>query len=639
MLPRTLRNRLLMALTILVVIPLAITMTVTLSISRRALLEHGIMELQTNLEFWASKVDGWIDQGEEAVQLATHIEEVRKFPTLSDLSSGSGEGQPSLEEASIELQNIVTALAYVRSISVLHPVTGRVTLSTDAALKGRIRSDEDYFQEGLKGTFVSPVIYSVGRESPVLITSGPVVSNGELVAVMSAEMELSDLQRVFKDRNGLWPSRKAYLVDAYGFDITVPGGKSGSPMRTIYENDGVKQVLKRQAGHSTYLDNDGNMVLGAYRWLDEVDLGLIVEIDYASLILPIRQVRVIVILTGVFIVALSVASAIIISRRLVNPVQRIAEAAKVLREGDYTQRVQVEGSDEVQQLALAFNAMTDSVERSREDLERRIGERTKELTQANKMLKNEVAERIQAEEAMRRNTELASVGRMASGIAHEINNPLATISACVEVLAPLLEEKFSGEPLPDKIREYLGLMGEEIHHASGIIHQLLDFTRTNPDDVSSVGIENLVRSAVKVFKVGKRYEKHVFKLSSDQEIPPILAEKERLRQVVVNLLSNACDSMPDGGEISISCESHIESRKVVISVSDNGFGINEDIREKIFSPFFTTKLEEKGTGLGLFISHSIVNKHGGEIIFDSKEGSGTTFTVILPVQPPFAEEI
>jgi two-component system NtrC family sensor kinase len=224
-----------------------------------------------------------------------------------------------------------------------------------------------------------------------------------------------------------------------------------------------------------------------------------------------------------------------------------------------------------------------------------------------------------------RSEQLASVGRLAAGVAHEINNPLTGVLA----FADLLREK---ENMDAQDREDLDLIVRETKRAREIVRGLLDFARETPTRVAPLDVNDLVRQTLQL--LGKREAFQDINLVDDlaDHLPSIRGDRNQLQQVFVNLSLNACEAMPGGGTLLISTSA--ADGQVAIEVTDTGSGIQREHVDKIFEPFFTTKPVGKGTGLGLSVSYGIVQQHGGTLEVKSQVGMGTTFTITLPTAPP-----
>ena len=241
----------------------------------------------------------------------------------------------------------------------------------------------------------------------------------------------------------------------------------------------------------------------------------------------------------------------------------------------------------------------------------------------------EVTDRVEASRAVARAEKLAAVGRLAAGVVHEINNPLATISACAESLeARVNEGAFDGSPVVDDLREYLGLIRSEAFRCKSITNGLLDFSRTRASDHSFVNLGEVITSAIRLLSHQKRSSAVEFKVEIAENLLPVSGDPGQLQQAIIALATNALDAMVINGVLTIVAKN--SANKVVVEVIDNGVGIEAENLPKIFEPFFTTKEIGKGTGLGLAVCYGILTEHGGTLDVQSTQGVGTTFTITLP---------
>jgi two-component system NtrC family sensor kinase len=248
----------------------------------------------------------------------------------------------------------------------------------------------------------------------------------------------------------------------------------------------------------------------------------------------------------------------------------------------------------------------------------------------------EITDRVEANRAIARAEKLAAVGRLAAGVVHEINNPLATISACAESLeARVNEGAFEGSAALEDLRDYLGLIRSEAFRCKSITMGLLDFSRTRNSDHVTINLADVIRSAVRLLSHQKRSPLVDFKIEIAGDLLPVSGDPGQLQQAIIALATNALDAMGDSGVLTIV--SRNEGEKVVVEVSDTGVGIPTENLAKIFEPFFTTKEIGRGTGLGLAVCYGILTEHGGTLDVQSTVGSGTTFTITLP-QSRISEE-
>jgi len=227
---------------------------------------------------------------------------------------------------------------------------------------------------------------------------------------------------------------------------------------------------------------------------------------------------------------------------------------------------------------------------------------------------------------------LAAVGQLAAGVMHEINNPLATIGACVAALDGRLGE-IAG-PGVHAFREYLPIIDREVQRCSRIVDGLLDFSRPQGRRKASVDLNAVATEALELLRHHRRYRAVHVVPDLEAPLPPAWANFEQLVQVVLALGLNALDAMEQGGRLTVRTRRQGSlPGMVLLEVEDTGSGIATDARDKIFEPFFTTKPPGRGTGLGLSICYGIVQEHQGRLDVESQPGAGSTFRVQLPLAP------
>lgn len=249
----------------------------------------------------------------------------------------------------------------------------------------------------------------------------------------------------------------------------------------------------------------------------------------------------------------------------------------------------------------------------------------------------DITARVEANRAVARAEKIAAIGRLAAGVVHEINNPLATIAACAEALESRVNDgEFKDSAGVDDLREYLGLIRSEAFRCKTITNGLLDFSRTRPAAHGPVSLGDIIASAIRLLSHQQRANNITFQIETDPELPPVSGDEGQLQQAIIALGTNAIDAMPVGGQLRIVTRTN--DANVLVEVSDNGAGIPADNIAKIFEPFFTTKEVGKGTGLGLAVCYGILTEHGGSLDVQSTVGVGTTFTISLPAIIPDGEQ-
>jgi len=241
----------------------------------------------------------------------------------------------------------------------------------------------------------------------------------------------------------------------------------------------------------------------------------------------------------------------------------------------------------------------------------------------------DITTRVEANRAVARTEKLAAVGRLAAGVVHEINNPLATIAACAEALEMRVAEGAFGQSAEvENLREYLSLIRSEAFRCKTITNGLLDFSRNRAGQHAPVELGEVLEAAARLLRHQKRSRNVEIEVDAATDVPLVSGDAGQLQQAVIILAENAIDAMPQGGTLLLRARN--EGAGVRIEVCDTGVGIPQENLARIFDPFFTTKEVGRGTGLGLAVCYGIVTEHGGRVTVDSVVGRGTTFTLVLP---------
>jgi two-component system NtrC family sensor kinase len=291
------------------------------------------------------------------------------------------------------------------------------------------------------------------------------------------------------------------------------------------------------------------------------------------------------------------------SRWLIRPVRDLAEGMDRVARGDLSYKVRIYSTDELGTLARAFNLMVKDIQ----ERDIRLREMTEErLSQVEKQI---------------------SLGRVAAGVAHEINNPLTSVlSLSILVLRSL--------PEGDRRRQDLEIVVEETTRCRDIVRNLLDFARERPPEMRVVDLHQVIRDTLVLTSKYEGMDRIRTRTELAAEALHVRGDPKQLQQVLTNLITNAGEAIGERGEIVISTDEDSSGGFVVTRIRDNGKGIPKENLQRIFEPFFTTKGTGKGTGLGLSVTLGIVRKHDGSIDIESTEGQGTTVTILLPRATP-----
>lgn len=353
-------------------------------------------------------------------------------------------------------------------------------------------------------------------------------------------------------------------------------------------------------------------VLSAAAPLDGTPWAFAIEFPARAVLAPARTfLRTVALIASVCILA-GVFAAWLMTRRVTTPLHALTQAADAIAAGYATGRVTLDRTDELGRLASSFNTMTARIEASHVRLERLLEERTEKLRAA--------------EESLARKEKLALIGQLASGIGHEIRNPLGVMANAIYYLDAVLPET------KPEVREYMNILNRQIKLSSKIVNDLLDFSRATPAQREHVALPGLVESRVQRLALnGTAVETDI-----PPDLPYVDVDPVHAGQVIDNLLINALQAMEpaDGNGSEAHARVRLRAREtgdgfVRLEVSDSGPGIPPENIAKIFEPLFTTKA--RGFGLGLALSKSLAQANGGDLALVSEAGEGATFALTLPV--------
>lgn len=316
-----------------------------------------------------------------------------------------------------------------------------------------------------------------------------------------------------------------------------------------------------------------------------------------------------------FMIFLGAGGVIFVVGKITDPIKTLTKGAEAIGKGDLEHRIDIRTGDEIEELAKVFNKMTGSLEHSMESLE-------KERASLDVKVKDRTKELQDAQEQLIQSAKMATVGTLAGGVAHEINNPLSTILINSQVLLKETEDE-------DRV-ESLRLIEGSARKCRDIVRSLLSYSRKPKlDEFESIDLNKVIKDTLDLIQHQLVSENIAIKTEYG-DIPKIRGNANELQQVFTNLILNARDAIKKTGNPGgITTRTFMDGRFIVSEVIDNGDGISKEDERRIFDPFFTTKDVGKGTGLGLSIAYNLIKKHDGKIDISSVLGKGTTFTIKL----------
>jgi two-component system, NtrC family, sensor kinase len=329
--------------------------------------------------------------------------------------------------------------------------------------------------------------------------------------------------------------------------------------------------------------------------------------------------------TFVALLVISLLSWIVVWRLVGKPLKRLKDGTRELADGNLGYQLEVTSTDEAGELAKSFNRMSLQLHAANEEivawartLENRVDQKTSELKRAHEHV-------VHVEK-------MATIGKMAAVVAHEINNPLSGILTYAKLVRKWIERGDAAASRKAEAEQSLELIAAESRRCGDLVKNLLTFSRNVPMNVQSTDLNVVVDRCVRL--VAHQLEMRAVELHLDlpRDVPRVQCDAAQIEQVVLALVMNANDALPHGGNLWLSTRLCEDATAVAINVRDDGAGIPPEIIPHLFEPFLTTKDNGKSVGLGLAVSHNIVEGHRGRIKVQSELGKGTTFTVVLPLE-------
>jgi signal transduction histidine kinase len=394
------------------------------------------------------------------------------------------------------------------------------------------------------------------------------------------------------------------------------GQKSADPdlQQAIYSGETIKKI--NPSGGKEHL------LISAPLYRNNVTTGALqislplndVEESMASF----QQVVVVFTITTAF--TFIVLGSLLLTRYLINPLEKLIKVTENITEGYFPQKLAPSGRNEIGTLSASLSRMSEKLNEDR----KKISQNIQSLEESNRELKK-------AQDEVFRSEKLASVGKLAAGVAHEIGNPIGIIMGYIEILRQNMNQQ-------EENTDTLQRVENEIMRIDKIIRELLSFSIPSKTTLLPTQINQMIEETASLISHQKAFNTIILEMNLQSGLPYVMADKQQFQQVMINLFINAMDAMPDGGKLIVTTEPYTAANKdtppsppdIRIIAEDTGEGIGKEHINRIFDPFYTTKSAGKGTGLGLSVSLRIIESFGGKISVKSSPGKGTAFTIILP---------
>jgi signal transduction histidine kinase len=581
-------------------IPFAVLTFFSLSMSKRMIEENTTLHLQNLVEIKETAIEQWIQERIRDGQVLTQSQEIR-----------------SLDPKKIE--------SFLRFKRGLHR-SYRELLVVDS--KGREISSlpsrrtlekEDWFQQAMeKELYISPPTRPLAADSPLFIVSLLIKDGeGKALGVLKELVEMDYVaELIFEPQLG--KTGKLLLANLRG-EILLHERQSELIRSGISRVPYFEKIQFQPTYTAVYQDPQGNEVLGAWKWIPGFQCYLIAEQDTQEAFQQIHR------LTQRALIIFAVSTLVIIFiaywaiGTVTRPIRQLSETVGSFAEGNFEKAMVVDRKDEIGKLVEGFTQMAAKLRKAHGELEGKVKASNTELEKAYYLLK-------QRQEQLIRSEKMAALGQLSAGVAHEIRNPLTSIKIFIQALEKAID--------PDENQqEDFRIIKKEIDRLNEIVVRFLNFARPEEPEFQPVNMAELLMDTLNLLMARIKNSGIHLELSVSPDLPLVGGDPKQLDQVLLNLLLNAVEAMPNGGTLrvhaALQAVPETQGNVLQLVIQDTGPGIKEQDQAYLFDPFFTTK--EGGTGMGLSIAYSIVQKHNGQIEVESKEGQGASFILSLPL--------
>ncbi len=616
------RRKLLIALIFVALAPLAVFAWFAYTTAYDGLRDRILEQLWSFAKLEATRVADHIEQDRDRLALVCSRTQLR----LSLAAHIKNADDTLVEKMERIMGDALGSIPKFERIAVAD-LDGTVLAATDKKMRGLDTSDPECFDVAKRGEYAHAfreetddgghlriVLHGPMKLDGRQIGVGIVHANADALLGLLGQKTLGETEETILARRGK-NARSLSPMLPLGTGSTIVDGEGQDLL-----NEGEERVVEDAR------DDSGRAVLAALAHVPNSDLCVIAKVDKLEALAPANNVRMMGLLAAACVMALILAAAAIIAKMIVRPVRELLTTASRIVEGDLDVRADITSDDEIGELASGFNAMTERLVHANRKLGQTVEERTEQLENTQMLL-------IQAEK-------LESLGRLAAGVAHEVKNPLYMIQMGIDYF----RNQTKGD---ESVEKMVQNMQNAVERADTIIRGMLDLSRSDDLTLVPMDLNDVVEAGLLL--VAHELKSKAISLEKDMkdDLPLVMIDRTKIQQVLINLVTNAVDAMEVEGKLQIrTCTTKLTEdhpndelpdsdqlragdEVVVMETCDDGPGIPEEELRKVFEPFYTTKAQGVGTGLGLSVVRTIVNLHHGMIEIDNLKPHGARFRIFL----------
>ena len=615
---RRLRWQIIFTVIFLTVTPLVVVSFITLTRVRDAAKEQVINQLESVAVLKESQIDRYFN--EAVLTLDGLADTPGRARQLNDFAASQS---PTTQRLFISVfQSSTTTddpeLEAIFEEIFFYDANGLVLASSNEERIGNNIDSDLFFDNGLSNeSHIQPPYFSEEANELVFVVTRRIIFDENVVGVLAGRLNLPILQNLMLERTGLGDTGETYLMGSNNSTLLTPSRFDNYDLFDDYHSEGIDAALQQQDGSGAYTNYRGEEVFGVYRWLPQLNAGLIAEVTQDEALETTQALinaNVIIYLIALFI---TIIIGFIWSNSILRPIYDLTRGARLLASGQYETDVKVNSQNEIGQLARTFNSMAKQLNDLLGTLERRVNERTEQLEEA------------------RQKAEAASNAKSVflSNMSHELRTPLNMVIGYTSSILNM-PQMYEGEELPIIFRNDIELIQTNGMYLLGLINDILDLSKIEAGKLelqyTAVDLGQIFQGVIAT-SIGLLQDKPIqVRPDYSEQLPLGWCDPLRIRQILLNLMSNAIKFTETG---SVTLQAKGIGKHIEISVIDTGIGIPEATRQVIFDRFQQASQAHnvKGTGLGLDISQKLAQMHGSDIEIRSKVGRGSTFLFKIPV--------
>lgn|GEM_PF-1338577 len=626
-----LRFTLSVTVVILVVVSIAVVTAFTLVQLRTQSVQQTFRQLESVVQLKQNQLQRWLESTDTALHLA--LADSERYNRIVEILSATETMQSEQDMLNTELSYVVdrqtpeqTSETRIFTDLFVYNTDGHVLIASDPVQLDKVVNIQPYFDASLLGEFIQPPFYEVGSGALTMFTTLPITNTeGQLVGVIAARLNINVLVNIMTERAGLGDSGETILVSTESNYFLTPSRFEGYPLLRAYTSDGIDRALNGQNGFGVYQTyrNPPENVLGVYRWIPELSAALLAEITETEAQALFVQTSTLIIALVLISVMIAAGIGLYAAVRITHPIIALTQVASRIAGGDLTQRVQSKERNEIGLLATAFNQMAEAVEY-------RDKVQIAKLVELNQSLEERLVDVQIAREQAERSDKVKSA--FLASMSHELRTPLNAIINFTRYVA-----KGSLGSINQRQAETLGEVVDSSKHLLNLINDVLDMSKIEAGSLTlfvedNITLQPIVDTVISTGKTLVAAKPIVISSNIEDNLPVIRGDRQRILQVLLNVMSNACKFTEEG---FIQLKAYHVNGEVIFAIEDSGPGIALEDQPAVFEAFKQTNTglrQGGGTGLGMPISKSLAEAHGGRLWLESEIGKGATFYIAFPIK-------